>query len=95
MAALTHPFQRWPREQRRLALVCIVIVALVPVVGGLAIKPLHEDKTGEGIVEFELAGSDERAAEILDTWRDEGVIDEAKAIQLFDLLVRLIGEPPG
>lgn len=54
-------------------------------------KPLHEDEPGgESIVEFELAGSVERADEILATWRDEGVIDEAKAIQAFDLLYPLI-----
>jgi hypothetical protein len=51
---------------------------------------LHEDVTGEGIVDFELAGSVDRANEILAAWRAEGVIDDAKAIQVFDLVYPLI-----
>jgi hypothetical protein len=85
-----HPFQQWPRRQRRLVLVCVTTAALVPTLGGLAVKPLHEDETGDGIIEFELAGSVDRAEEILATWRAEGVIDDAKAIQLFDLVYPLI-----
>ena len=43
--------------------------------------PLHEDEAGgESIVDFELAGSVDRADEILATWRAEGVIDDAKTI---------------
>ncbi len=91
MATLTHPFQRWPRSGRRPALVCVALVALLPVVLGAVVKPLHEDQPGgESIVAFELAGSVERADEILATWRAEGVIDEAKAIQTVDLLYPLI-----
>ena len=53
--------------------------------------PLHEDEPGgASIVDFEFAGSVERANEILDTWSAEGVIDDAKAIQIFDLLYPLI-----
>ena len=89
-AALTHPFQRWPRRRRRLALVSVVIAALLPAVAGVVVKPLHEDRTGHGIVGFELAGSVDRAEEILDVWRAEGVVDDAKAIQVFDLLYPLI-----
>ncbi len=85
-----HPFERRPRRHRRLALVCVTVAALVPTVAGLAVKPLHEDETGDGIVEFELAGSVERAEEILATWRAEDVIDDAKAIQVFDLVYPLI-----
>jgi hypothetical protein len=53
-------------------------------------KPLHEDVTGESIIDFELAGSVDRADEILAAWRAEGVIDDAKAIQVFDLVYPLI-----
>jgi hypothetical protein len=87
---LTHPFQRWPRSRRRLALVVVAIVALLPTVLGTITKPLHEDVTGESIVDFELAGSVDRADDILAAWRAEGVIDNAKAIQVFDLVYPLI-----
>ncbi|MGI9019285.1 MAG: hypothetical protein ACR2G3_01070 [Solirubrobacterales bacterium] len=91
MLGLSHPFQRRPRRRRRLALVCVCVAALAPVVLGAVAKPLHEDEPGgAGIVEFELAGSVERAEEILATWRAEDVIDDAKAIQLFDLVYPLI-----
>ena len=85
-----HPFERWPRRRRRLALICVTVAALLPTLGGLIVKPLHEDETGDGIIEFELAGSVDRAEEILATWRAEGVIDDAKAIQTFDLVYPLI-----
>jgi hypothetical protein len=58
---------------------------------GTLVKPLHEDEPGgESIVDFELAGSVDRAEEILETWRAEGVVDDAKAIQIFDLVYPLI-----
>jgi hypothetical protein len=50
-------------------------------------SPLPGDAT---IVDFELAGSVHRADEILGIWRAAGVIDDAKAIQLFDLVYPLI-----
>ena len=68
----------------------VAIAALVPTVLGVVTKPLHEDVTGESIIDFELAGSVDRADEILAAWRAEGVIDDAKAIQVFDLLYPLI-----
>jgi hypothetical protein len=70
--------------------VVVAIAALVPTVLGVVTKPLHEDVTGESIIDFELAGSVDRADEILAAWRAEGVIDNAKAIQAFDLLYPLI-----
>ena len=90
IATLTHPFERWPQTRRRLALTCAIVAALLPAVAGTALKPLDEDETGEGIVEFELAGSVERAEEILSTWRERGVLEEAAFIQGFDLLYPLI-----
>ena len=70
----SHPFQRWPRDHRRVALICISVIAFLPVFLGPAVKPLHEDKPGgESIVAFEFAGSVDRAAEIKETWRAEGV----------------------
>jgi hypothetical protein len=87
---MTHPFERWPHSRRRLALIAISVLALLPTVGGAITKPLHEDITGESIIDFELAGSVDRAEEILAAWRAEGVVDDAKAIQVFDLVYPLI-----
>jgi hypothetical protein len=88
---MTHPFQTWPPVRRRPALIGITVAAALPVVLGAIVKPLHEgDPGGESIVDFELAGSVDRAKEILATWRAEGVIDDAKAIQVFDLVYPLI-----
>lgn len=85
-----HPFERWPRRRRSLALVAISIAALLPTVVGAITKPLHEDVTGESIIDFELAGSVDRADEILAVWEAEGVVDDAKAIQIFDFVYPLI-----
>jgi hypothetical protein len=91
MAALRHPLERWPRTRRRAALLCVALAALLPAVLGAVVKPLHEgDPGGESIIDFELAGSVERTEEILATWRAEGVLDDAKAIQVFDLIYPLI-----
>ena len=77
-------------HRRRAALVCVAFAALLPTVLGAVVKPLHEGEPGgESIIDFELAGSVDRADEILATWRREGVIDEAKAIQIFDLIYPL------
>jgi hypothetical protein len=89
--AVTHPFQTWPRSRRRLSLICISLLAFAPIALGAVVKPLHEDENGgESIVDFELAGSVDRADEIIATWRREGVIDDAKKIQIFDLIYPLI-----
>ena len=91
LAALEHPLQRWPRRHRRPALVCVALAALLPTVLGSIVQPLHEgDPGGESIIDFELAGSVERTEEILATWRAEGVLDDAKAIQIFDLIYPLV-----
>lgn len=88
---MRHPLQRRPRTRRRLALICVSLLAFLPVVAGTVAKPLHEDEPGgKSIVDFELAGSVDSANEILATWRAEGVIDEAKAIQTADLLYPLV-----
>jgi hypothetical protein len=88
---LRHPLQRWPRRRRGLALACVAAVAILPIPAGAIAKPLHEDEPGgESIIDFELAGSVERTNEILETWRAEGVIDEAKTIQIVDLAYPLI-----
>lgn len=88
---MTHPFERWPRRRRWLALACVIVAALVPGVLAGVVEPLHEGEPGgASIIDFELAGSVERTEEILATWSAEGVVDDAKAIQIFDLLYPLI-----
>jgi hypothetical protein len=68
-----------------------LVAALLPVAASTVWKPLHDDEPGgESIVAFEFAGSVDRAEEILDTWRAEGVIDEAKTIQVLDLIYPLV-----
>jgi hypothetical protein len=74
-----------------LALISVALVALAPVALGAVVRPLHEDEPGgESIIDFELAGSVDRADEILATWESEGVVDDAKRIQIFDLVYPLI-----
>jgi hypothetical protein len=67
------------------------VAAIAPLLLSLLTTPLAEDEPGgETIIDFELAGSVDRAKEILATWRSAGVIDDAKAIQLFDIVYPLI-----
>ena len=91
MSLRTHPFERWPRSRRRLALVVAACAAILPLVTSALTTPLAEDEPGgESIIDFELAGSVDRAEEILATWKSAGVVDDAKAIQIFDLIYPLI-----
>jgi hypothetical protein len=62
----------------------------VPSVATLALQPLHEDTTAGGIVDLELAGSVERTEEIVDSWRAEGVLDEAAFLHGLDFLYPLL-----
>jgi hypothetical protein len=88
---MTHPFQHWPRRRRRLALVVLICAAVLPLVLSTATTPLAENEPGgRTIVEFELAGSVTETKEILATWRAAGVVDDAKRIQLFDVIYPLI-----
>jgi hypothetical protein len=69
----------------------VAMLAILPFVLGFFVKPLHEDEDGgKSIIAFEFAGSVASANEILDKWEAEGVTDEAKAIQIFDLVYPLI-----
>ena len=86
-----HPFERWPRTRRRLWLIVAAVAAIVPLAMSAITTPLAENEPGgESIIDFEFAGSVDRAKEILATWDAAGVIDDAKAIQLFDLVYPLI-----
>ncbi len=61
---MRHPFERWPRSRRRLAAVIVAIAAILPLVLSALTTPLAENEPGgESIIDFELAGSEERAQE--------------------------------
>ena len=91
MSRLTHPFEHWPRRHRRLVLTVGGVLAPLPLVLGKVFPVLHEDKPGgKSIIDFASAGSVSEANAILAKWRSEGVIDAAKAIQIFDLVYPLI-----
>lgn len=88
---MSHPFERWPRSRRRLALVVLIVAAILPLVLTSLTTPLAENEPGgRTIIDFELAGSVSETEEILATWDAAGVTDEAKRIQIFDLLFPLI-----
>ena len=88
---MTHPFESWPRKHRRLALIAVIVAAILPLALSSATTPLAEDEPGgRTIIDFELAGSVDETEEILATWRAQGVIDNAKEVQLFDLVYPLI-----
>jgi hypothetical protein len=89
--AVRHPFERWPRSRRRLALIVLICAAVIPLVLSTATHPLAEnDPGGRTIVDFELAGSVKETKKILATWESAGVVDNAKRIQLFDIVYPLI-----
>ena len=67
-----------------------MIATLLPQRRGGAVKPLHEDRTGTASSSSSWPDRSERAEAILATWRAEGVVDDAKAIQVFDLVYPLI-----
>jgi hypothetical protein len=91
MAVVSHPLQHWPSRRRRLALVCVTVAGLLPIVLGAFVHPLHEDEPGgKSIVDFEVARTVDRADEIVAKWRAEGVLDDAKRIQVFDFVYPFI-----
>jgi hypothetical protein len=83
---VAHPLERWPVHHRRRALIGVCAATLLITVAGAVTQPLGD----RDIVDFELAGSVGEANEILSGWRADGVIVDAKAIQLFDLVYPLI-----
>jgi len=84
---VTHPFQRRPAAHRRAALVAACVLAALPVLLNAVAPPLP---AGHDIVDFELAGSADRADEILAVWREKDVVGRAKALQLADLVYPLV-----
>jgi hypothetical protein len=85
-----HPLEGWAKRHRALALTLAIALLVVPSALALAIDPLHEGTTAGGIVDLELAGSVERTEDIVDSWRAEGVLDEAAFLHGLDFLYPLL-----
>jgi hypothetical protein len=83
---MTHPFEHWPRNGRRQALLALIGAALAMfVLLSVLDAPLRGTDEG-GTVALELAGSTERAAEIKEAWRAEGLVDDGAFIDGLDFL---------
>jgi hypothetical protein len=83
----SHPFERWPRQHRKLMLWVVSLLAALPIPLMSVLAPLRENEPGgHDIVSFELAGSVARADEILATWHAVGVEQTAKYVQLADMV---------
>jgi hypothetical protein len=83
----SHPFERWPRKHRNALLWIVGVLAALPIPLTYVLSPLRENEPGgHDIVSFELAGSVQRANEILATWRAAGVEQTAKYVQLVDFV---------
>jgi hypothetical protein len=86
---LRHPFERWPRTGRRRALLFLIATAIAMQVGlTLLDGPLRE--SGDGTVDFEVAGSTERAGQIVDNWRAHDLLANAAFIDGVDFLFALL-----
>lgn len=80
-----HPFERWPRANRRRLLLAVIAAAIaLQVVLALLDGPLRD--TGDGTIAFEVAGSPERSGEIVAGWRAEGLVANAAFIDGLDFL---------
>jgi hypothetical protein len=83
---VTHPFEHFPRSGRRRALLALIGAAIaMSVVLALLDAPLRASDEG-GTVPLEVAGSTDRAAEIKDAWRADGVLDDGAFIDGLDFL---------
>jgi hypothetical protein len=83
---VTHPFEQWPRSGRRQALLAAIAAAIALfVVLSLLDEPLRSTDEG-GTVSLEVAGSVDRAQEITDAWRAQGVVDDGAFIDGLDFL---------
>jgi hypothetical protein len=86
---VTHPFERWPATGRKRALIAVVIATIaLEIALALLDSPLRD--TGDGTVSFELAGSPERAQEIIDAWDAEGLVPNAAFIDGIDFLFAVL-----
>jgi hypothetical protein len=87
---MSHPFEHWPRGERRRSLLALVFVWVAMfVVIALLDSPLRASDEG-GTVALEVAGSSERAEEITATWRADGHLENAAFIDGLDFLFAVV-----
>jgi hypothetical protein len=83
---LTHPFEHWPRTGRRRALTALIVAVIAMFVAlSLLDAPLRASDEG-GTVALEVAGSTDRATEIKEAWRADGVLESGAFIDGLDFL---------
>jgi hypothetical protein len=83
---MSHPFESFPRTGRRRALITVIAAAITLfIVLTVLDAPLRASDEG-GTVPLEVAGSTDRAAEIKEAWRAEGVLDDGAFIDGLDFL---------
>ena len=68
---MDHPLRNIPPERRRVTfIVLLLFTMLVMVVMNITGQPLISDPAPKGIISYELAGNEETAREILESWDD-------------------------
>jgi hypothetical protein len=83
---VAHPFEHWPRTRRRQTL-CALIAAAIAMLFLLWLldAPLRASDEG-GTVPLEVAGSMDRATDIKEAWRADGVLENGAFIDGLDFL---------
>jgi hypothetical protein len=83
---LSHPFESFPRTGRRRALIALIAAAIAMfIVLTVLDAPLRATDEG-GTVSLEVAGTTDRATEIKEAWRADGVLDDGAFIDGLDFL---------
>jgi hypothetical protein len=83
---VTHPFEHFPHTRRRQALLALIAAAMAMfVLLSVLDAPLRKTDEG-GTVTLEVAGSTDRAKEIKDAWRADGVLENGAFIDGLDFL---------
>ena len=73
-----HPFERWPERRRgRWLLALVLVYAVVQIAIASVNGPLSTAAAPDGIITLELAGTPDEATRIVDSWEQEGALDEA------------------
>jgi hypothetical protein len=85
-----HRLESWATRRGGTALTLAIAALVLPSLVLLLLQPLHDDETAGGILDFELAGSVERTQEIVDSWRAEGVLEDAAFLHGLDFLYPLL-----
>lgn len=71
---MRHPLESWFTPGR---LIAVLIVTGAVWAGLIAVNTGLEDGTAGGILDLQFAGDTDRVVELVDSWREEGVIHKA------------------